>query len=227
MSDLKSGCLLRRRASLCLGTALLAALGGCGGKEAATTGAAESAGTATAVSEAAQALNPLTSPKEEVAQVMDAFMAAKSYHVEMVSTGATGMTMEMDFVAPDRYRMKTPTATQHIIGDTMYMTIDGRTMKVPLPKEQMNQYRDPARFAANKATMTVESLGSDNVDGQSAKKYRVHNTEPMPGESLIWVGSNGFPLQVEATSNAGGQSMVTTIRYSRFNDPTITVSAPQ
>lgn len=227
MSGLKSGFLLCRTTSLCLGTALLAALGGCGGNEAASAGAPESTGSASSVSEAAAALNPLTNPKDEVAQVMDAFMAAKSYHVEMVSTGAAGMTMEMDFVAPDRYRMKTPTATQHIIGDTMYMTINGRTMKMPLPKDQIGQYRDPAKFAVNKASMTVEALGSESIDGQSAKKYRVHNTEPMPGESLIWVGSNGYPLQVEATSSAGGQSMVTTIRYSRFNDPTITVNAPQ
>ncbi|HJW45549.1 MAG TPA: hypothetical protein VJ484_03570, partial [Lysobacter sp.] len=137
------------------------------------------------------------------------------------------MTMEMDFVAPDRYRMKMPMGTQYVIGDTMYMTMNGRTMKTPLPKGQVGEYRDPAKFAEHKATMTVEALGSEAVEGQAATKYLIRNTQPKAGESTMWVGADGYPLKIEVSGDAGGQVTRTTIRYSRFNDPTIKVEPPQ
>ena len=52
---------------------------------------------------------------------MDKFLAARSFHASMHMEGAQTMTNEMDFVAPDRYRMQMTAGTQVIIGDTMYM----------------------------------------------------------------------------------------------------------
>jgi hypothetical protein len=129
----------------------------------------------------------------------------------------------MDFVAPDRYRMKTPMGTQYVIGDTMYMTMNGRTMKMALPKGQIANYRDPAQFEANKATMTVEALGRDTIDGQSARKFLIRNTQPRPSESTIWVNGDGYPLRIEVV---GQQAAQVSIRYSRFNDPAIRIDAP-
>ena len=37
----------------------------------------------------------------------------------------------------------------------------------------------------------------------------------------MWVGSDGYPLQIRVDSNVQGKPVTTTIRYSRFNDPTI------
>ena len=227
--------LLRSGASLCLTVAALAALDGCKrqGADAAveTAGPAAEAAAATApssVAKVAEALNPLPSPKAQVSRIMDDFLAAKSYHVTMTTTSPKGdMAMEMDFVAPDRYRMKTPMGTQYVVGDTMYMTMNGRTMKMPLPKGQVGSYRDTATFAQHKATMSVEALGADTVDGQAATKYLVHDTQPKPGESTMWVGTDGYPLKIEVESRANGQLARTTIRYSRFNDPSIVVEPPQ
>ena len=143
------------------------------------------------------------------------------------STPKGDMAMGMDFVAPDRYRMKTPTGTQYVIGDTMYMTINGQTTKMALPPGQIANYRDPAQFEANKATMTVESLGSDTIDGQVAKKYLVRNTQPQPSESSIWVGADGYPLKIEVEGQGANQGGRVSIRYSRFNDPTIRIDPPR
>jgi hypothetical protein len=226
--------LLRSGASLCLAVAALAALNGC--KRQGADSATESAGnpvtdaatTPSSLAKAAEALNPLPGPKDQVSRIMDTFLAAKSYHVTMTTATAKGeMAMEMDFVAPDRYRMKTPMGTQYVVGDTMYMTMNGRTMKMPLPKGQMDSYRDTAKFAHHKATMTVDVLGNEAVDGQTATKYLVRNTQPNPSESMMWVGVDGYPLKVEVEGNPNGQIARTTIRYSRFNDPTITVEPPQ
>ena len=180
----------------------------------------------TPVSHVAAALNPLGA-RGEIDRVMDHFLTVKSYHATMNASTAKGaMTIDMDFVAPDRYRMATPMGTQYVIGDTMYMTAHGHTMKVPLPKGQITHYRDPASFEANKATMAVESLGSDTVDGQTAAKYLMRNTGPTPGESTLWVSGDGYPLKIEVASNTHGESARTTIRYSRFNDPAIRIDPP-
>jgi outer membrane lipoprotein-sorting protein len=221
-----------RHASLGLVLAALTTVTGCKREDAETVVAPTAAATATdapaALAKAAEAVQPLPSAKDQVGGVMDRFLAATSYHATMTARAAKGdMTMEMDFVAPDRYRMKMPMGTQYVIGDTMYMTMNGRTMKTPLPKGQLGEYRDPAKFAEHKATMTVEDLGSEAVDGQAATKYLVRNTQPKAGESTMWVGADGYPLKIEVSGDAGGQVTRTTIRYSRFNDPTIKVEPPQ
>ncbi|MFC5579135.1 outer membrane lipoprotein carrier protein LolA [Lysobacter niabensis] len=213
--------------------AALAALAACkredtGTQMPAATEAKAPAATASAtLASAAEAINPL-SAKDEISAMMDRFVAVKSYHVDMNTSSPKGdMAMDMDFVAPDRYRMKMPMGTQYVIGDTMYMAVNGRTMKMALPKGQIANYREPAQIAANKATMTVESLGSDTIDGQAAKKFLVRNTEPRQVESTIWVGADGYPLRIEVNGDAGAQATRTTISYSRFNDPSIRIDPPQ
>jgi hypothetical protein len=187
---------------------------------------------ANAVADTAASLNPLSSPADEVKASMDKFLKAKSFHAVMTMEGARGMTNEMDFVAPDRYRMKMPVGTQVIIGDTMYMQADGRSMKVPLPKGTLSQWRDPLKIEENKAGLSVEALGSDSVEGQAAKKYLVRNTQPEPNqpgpnEFTFWIGSDGLPLQLLHQGQAEGKPYSMTLRYSRFDDPTITIDAPQ
>lgn len=198
-------------------------------------GACAREGAAERIPSAAEATSPVSrvladtvsplSAKDEIGKVMDAFLAVKSFHVDMTTATPKGdMAMDMDFVAPDRYRMKTPMGTQYVIGDTMYMTMNGRTMKMALPKGQIANYRDPAQFEANKATMTVESLGHDTIDGQSARKFLIRNTQPRPSESTIWVNGDGYPLRIEVV---GQQAARVSIRYSRFNDPAIHIDPPQ
>lgn len=165
--------------------------------------------------------------REDIQAAMQKVLAVRSYHATMELGGAHPMRNEIDFVAPDRYRMKMPMGTQTIIGDTMIMNINGMHMKVPMPKGTLTQWRDPAHLDKNMATMSVQALGADVVDGQPAKKYLVTNTQPQPSQSTLWIGANGYPLQIQVNGNARGKATTTTIHYSRFNDPALTVEAPQ
>ncbi|MEO6365020.1 MAG: hypothetical protein ABIO38_03095 [Luteimonas sp.] len=191
-----------------------------------------SEGARSTIADAAARLNPLTSPKEAIAASTKKFMAVRSFHASMrhegqgARTGSAGSN-EIDFVAPDRYRLQMPMGTQVMIGDTMYMQADGRTMKVPLPKGTLSDMRDPAKLGMNEASMTVEAQGSDSVDGAAAQKYMVHNTQPLPSDVTMWIGDAGLPLQIQVTSMVQGKPATTTIRYSRFNDPGIQVDPPK
>jgi hypothetical protein len=187
-------------------------------------------GGANAVADAMAAMNPATTPKEAIRASMQRFMQARSYHASMeLDGGARGaMRNEVDFVAPDRFRMAMQgMGTQTIIGDTMYMSVDGRSMKVPLPAGTLTQWRDPAKLDENAATMTVEAQGRDNVDGMPARKYLVHNTRPQPSDVTMWIGNDDLPLQIRVSGSAQGRTTTTTIRYSRFDDPSLRIDPPQ
>lgn len=199
------------------------------GASAAAADSAPIAAAGAAMADAADVLNPLHSPKEVVQGAMRRFATLKSYHARMqLDGGAQGsMTNSIDFVAPDRFRMTMPElGTQTIIGDTMYMSVGGRSMKVPLPAGTLSKWRDPAKLEANAATMTVQAQGSDDIDGIAARKYLVHNTTPQPSDVTMWIGPDDLPLQIRVSASAKGQDTTTTIRYSRFDDAALQIDPP-
>lgn len=217
----------RLTASVVLALAAIAAAG-CKQEPAAPAATAPAeAPAASALAKAADALNPLPDAKAQVKAMTGTFLAAKSFHATMThSDGTQTMTNEVDFVAPDRYRMVMPMGTQYIIGDTMIMDVNGRSMKMPLPKGTLN-FRDMSRYSEHEATMTAEALGTEMLDGVSTRKYLIRNTQPEPSESTMWVDADGYPQQIQVASTVQGKAYTTTIRYSRFNDPGIKVEPPR
>lgn len=199
--------------------------------DAGTSAAAAATAAATAVADAVAAASPVTTPKEAIRKSMQRFMDLRSYHATMQLDGGGprgAMRNEVDFVAPDRFRMTMAgMGTQTIVGDTMYVSVDGRSMQVPLPKGTLTQWRDPAKLDENAATMTVEAQGRDSVDGTPARKYLVHNTQPQPSDVTLWIGDDDLPLQIQVSSDAQGHATTSTIRYSRFDDPSLKVDPPQ
>ena len=200
----------------------------------ATSAASDTGGSATAaataVADAVAAASPLATPKQVIRNSMQRFMDLRSYHATMQLDGGVrgAMTNEVDFVAPGRFRMTMPgLGTQTIIGDAMYMSVDGRSMKVPLPAGTLTQWRDPARLDENAATMTIQAQGRDRVDGTPARRYLVHNSKPQPSDVTMWIGGDDLPLQIRVSGSAQGHTTTTTIRYSRFNDPSLKIDPPQ
>lgn len=167
--------------------------------------------------------------KEEMKAASVKFLALRNYHVVMENSDKRVPKTEIDFVAPDRYRMQmAPMGTQIVIGDTMYMNIDGRSMRIPMPKGTMTQWRETDRAMREVDKAQVEALGSEVVNGKPAKKYRMtQSSGGTPTSTLMWVGADGYPVRIETTGKAGGRASTTTITYSRFNDPSIRIDVPK
>ncbi|RZA27741.1 MAG: hypothetical protein EOP92_41120 [Lysobacteraceae bacterium] len=182
---------------------------------------------AKALEKAAAGLNPLASAEDRIKASMDKFLAVRSYHARIEMEGQPGMGMEMDYVAPDRFRIQMPAGTQVIIGDTMHMQVQGRSMKMPMATGTLTQWRDPLKIRENQVGMSVESLGSDTVDGAAASKFLVRHSQPQPSEFTYWIGRDDLPLQLQSKGQASGKDYAMTIRYSRFNDPGIRIEVPQ
>ena len=169
-------------------------------------------------------------PRADVQAAMDKFLAARSFHATMrLKGGAQGLAItDADFVAPDRYRITIPNVgTQTVIGDTMTMSTHGHTMQVPMPTGTLTQWRDPARIGGNAATMDVKALGPDSVGGIPARKFALHHAQPRPIDVLLWIGDDGRPLQVQVDSDMQGHPVQSSVRYSRYDDPSITIDAPR
>ncbi len=167
-------------------------------------------------------------PKEDMKALSVKFLALRTYHVTMEGSDKRVPKMAVDFVAPDRYRMQMPMGTQYVIGNTMYMTIEGRTMKMPMPKGAMTQWRESDRAFREIDQMQIEALGMEAVNGKPARKYRMTQTIHKPATtSLIWVSMNGYPAKMQTTGSVGKQSHTMTVHYSRFNDPSIKIDVPK
>lgn len=167
-------------------------------------------------------------PKEDMKALSLKFLALRSYHASMTHSDKRVPKTEMDFVAPDRFRVDSGMGPQVIVGDTMYMTLDGRTMRVPMPKGTMTQWRQSDRAFREVDRAEIEALGTETVDSRPAKKYRMIQTyDGVRSNSLLWVGANGLPLKMEVTATAGKRTTTTTIVYSRYNDPAIRIDAPK
>ena len=200
------------------------------GASTAATPAAATATTGDKLAAAADAINPMTSPREAVIAAMRKFMGVRSYHATMDFDGGPRgpMTNRLDFVAPDRFRMEIAgMGAQYVIGDTMYMSMHGRTMQVPMPQGTVTRWRDPANLADAEAALNVDAAGSDSVDGIAARKYVIHHTAPKPSDVTMWIGPDDLPLKMEVSGDANGAMTKTVVRYTRFNDPSIVVEPPK
>lgn len=174
----------------------------------------------------AAAAEPSEAALTEVRTSMDKFLAAKSFHAVMTVEGSAPMQNELDFVAPDRYRMAMPVGTQIIIGDTMYMDMHGQRTRVPIPEGTISGWRDPLKIQQNRNSLSVQFLGQEQVGEQQARKYRVQHSQPEPGEFLYWVDRDGLPLQLRTSGEAKAGPYTMTLQYSRFDDPSISINAP-
>lgn len=169
-------------------------------------------------------------PKDEVHAAFVRFLAMKSFKASLDSTtGKYKSSSTVEFVAPDRYRVSNPNqAPSLIIGNTMYISMDGRQMKVPMPglKAMISQYRNPDMLKELAGDAVVESLGSESLNGQPAKKYRYTMTSPVTSTNIMWVAANGDILQIDTSGTMQKKAFHTLIRYSQYNSPAIIISTP-
>lgn len=163
--------------------------------------------------------------REEVAAASRKFAAARSVHITMDNSDRRVPRMEADFVRPDRYRIQMPQGTQVIIGNTMYMSINGHSMRVPMPPSMLTTWRQSDQIMNSLAQTTVEAQGSETIGGASAKKYKLTYTTNS-SVSLLWIGPDGYPLQLQNTATYGGRTSTATMHYARYNDASIRIDPP-
>src|SRR5690606_18152839 len=161
-----------------------------------------------AVEEAADA-GLATDARAELIASLGAFKDIRSYHATMqVEAQGTTMVTELDFVAPDRFRMTMPggIGTQTIIGDTMYMQAGGQVMRSKVPAGMLDKWRNPGNVEDAYDGTVVQALGPAMLDGKPVRKFLLRQpSSDTPADVTMWVGADGLPLQVQAVVTGPGE----------------------
>jgi len=169
------------------------------------------------------------SPKDELHDAFVKFLAAKSFRATITDLGKGETISTLEFVAPDRYRVASKGSTQLIVGDAMYVDINGQLTRMPVPGvgKLTAQYRNEAFLRQVEGGMTVQALPDESVDGEPAKVYAYTVTEPAKAEAKTWISQRtGLPIQTDSSGRFMGVKSSTRTRYSGFDDPSIRIDAP-
>jgi outer membrane lipoprotein-sorting protein len=169
-------------------------------------------------------------PKDDLHAAFTRFMKIRSFRATVTDPGKGEQISTMEYVAPNRYRMKTADGPQQIIvGDAMYMDMDGKLMRMPIPGvgKLTARYRNEVFLHEMEGGMTVTALPNEVVDGEPAKVYAYTMTQPVKSDAKTWISvKTGLPIQVESTGSFMGHTSTARIHYSNFNDPSIRIDAP-
>jgi outer membrane lipoprotein-sorting protein len=166
-------------------------------------------------------------PKDAVHDAYAKLLAAKSFRATVTDVKNGEQLSELEFVAPNRYRMHSSKGPETIIvGDDAWMNMNGQLMKMPIPVGKIiGQYRNEAML--HQSDLSVTDLGADSVGGEAAHKYGYTITEPMKADVKLWIDDKtGLPLQIESQGSFMGRASNARIHYSNFNDPSIAIDAP-
>lgn len=156
----------------------------------------------------------------DLVKISTAFHQAKSYHAE--EDFSNGRVNTIDFVAPDRWRLKEGDNMEDlIIGDDVYTVSKGSASKLPFGGFFIRRIVEKSWDRAINSSAVRESardLGQQMLDGRSVHAYSFSYRDTP---TTIYVDSDWLP--VEAVSHSGG--LTTTVRYSKYNTA-ISIEAP-
>lgn len=158
---------------------------------------------------------PSGDPKADIEKLADRFMSLKSFRAKMEGDGQMPMRTELEFVTPDRYRIRSGNAMEMIvIGKTTWMKVGEKWQKMPM---QLDSTIADMRTAFNKEGMKwfsdVKYTGDDTVDGKPAYIYTYQGKGPNnvgENDSKLWIAkSDGLPLKIEAIYKSGNLKSMT------------------
>lgn len=168
-------------------------------------------------------------PAADINAMADRFLAQRSFRAKMTGKGGKDFRTDLEFVAPDRFRMKTgPGLETVIIGKDVYLSMGDSWQKMPGSLgNSVPDLRAAFDKEGRKWFSDVRFIGEDTVDGVPALVYQYKNRgagNAGENDSKIWISkTDGLPLKLEATYKSGDlRSMLIEYEY----DPTITIKPP-
>ncbi|MEP7044063.1 MAG: hypothetical protein ABI843_13450 [Dokdonella sp.] len=169
-------------------------------------------------------------PKDELHAAFTKFLAARSFRATVTDLKKGEQVSTMEFLAPDRYRIQSSKGpSQLIIGDSMYMEMQGKLTRLPVPGvgKLVALYRNEDFLRETEGDMSVQALPDEPVDGEAAKVYRYTVSKPIKADATTWISvKSGLPLQTESSGSFMGTKSTTRVRYSGYDDPAIAIAAP-
>lgn len=173
---------------------------------------------------------PSSDPMADIQKVGDRFLAQKTFRASMLGEGDTPMRAVLEFVSPDRHRLKTSRDMETIvIGQTTYIKTGNTWRKMPMSLDTtITDMRALFNEESRKWFSDVKYTGEDTSNERPAYVYSYHNKGPGAGvgenDSKIWVAKDdGMPIKIEAVYKSGNLKKMT-IEYD-YKTP-VTIEPP-
>ena len=156
---------------------------------------------------------PTDDPTADIERLGGRFLAQKTFRSVMDTTGNMQVHTELEFQAPDRFRLKNrlesgKSMEMILIGKQVYMNANGRWMKAPVAFGGTTalEMRDMFNREKLKWFQGLKYSGEERVEGKDAYVYvYTGKVEGMSeSDSKIWVGkSDGMPIKIASTYKTG------------------------
>ncbi len=155
-------------------------------------------------------------------------LAAKTYRATMTDLATNQQVSTVEFQAPDRYRISAAGMKSVIANGNMYMTVDGKAMKVPLQPGMLEKFRSDAAWKQMEKETLISNAGAGAIDGDLVLKYHWITSGKHPSTGDVWVSKkSGYVVQVETSEAKGSKRGAVRVRYSDFNSAAIKVTPPK
>lgn len=170
---------------------------------------AASANAPSQADETGAAVTPSGDPRADIESMADRFLEQRSFRVNMAGTGDTPVTTSMDFVAPDRFRVRMANGMETIIiGKNIYIKMGDHWQKQAMNLDQsVPDMRAAFDREGRKWFSDVKYLGEETAKGKPSLVYQYHNKGPGgvgENDSKIWIAkADGLPVKIESTYRAG------------------------
>jgi len=156
---------------------------------------------------------PTDDPQADIEKLGDRFLDQKTFRALMETTGKMPMNAELEFQAPDRFRLKNQITSDRsmemiMIGKQAYMNLNGKWMKVPasLGQASTKDMREMFTKEGMKWFRDVKYVGDAQVNGKDVYVYTYSGKiDGMSDyDSRIWVGkTDGMPVKITADYKTG------------------------
>lgn len=172
---------------------------------------------------------PTADPRTDVEKMADRFAGLPFFRAKMTTQGPTPITTEMEYAAPDRYRIRSSSAIEMIVvGPATYMRINDRWQLMALPIDSsVAEIRSAFGKEGSRWFDNVKHVGEESVAGKPAYVYTYRGKSPDgagENESKLWVSkAKGLPLKVESAYKAG---TLKTISIEYDYDTPVSIEAP-
>ncbi len=179
------------------------------------------------------AFAPSGDPKADIEKMADRFLSINSFRAKMTTEGKMSMDADLDFIAPDRFRLKTVlpaggSTKMILIGKQTYMKLGDNWQKMPVDiGSKVPNMRETFTRDGMKWFKEIKFEGEEMVDGKPAYLYSYTGEAPgggNPYSSKIWIGkADGQPIKITAVYSAGDlKTMAIVYDY----DTEITIEPP-
>lgn len=159
------------------------------------------------------AFTPSGDPKADIEKMADRFLSLDSFRAKMTSEGTSIFNADLDFIAPDKFRIKTElpngqSSEMILIGKQTFMKMGDRWQKMPIDiGTKVPNMRETFTREGMKWFKEIKYVGEETADGKAAHLYTYDGEAPGGGNaysSKIWIGKgDGRPIKINAIYKTG------------------------